>query len=121
MEKIKVGCVGLGPRGRYLYTALLENENVQPCAVCDIDPEALKIAQKLFDEKYGADSIRYFASYEEFLQSDVEAIIVATGVDTHADLAVAALNAGKHVLCEIPNINSLEDAGKLLRAVRANP
>jgi predicted dehydrogenase len=49
----------------------------------------------------------------------VDAVVVASPTFTHADVAVAALEAGKHVLCEKPLASSLEEAGKIESAARA--
>lgn len=119
-KKIKVGVIGTGPRGRYLYSLLIDNPNVEAYAVCDINPDALEECRKMLKEK-GVENVKFFSTDEEMYESDVEAIIVATHVSSHADISVECLNAGKHVLCEIPNIASDEDARKLVRAVKANP
>lgn len=120
-EKIKVGVIGTGTRGRYLFSVLVDNPNVEAYAVCDKEPVALEECRKMLENEKKITGVKYFDSYDKFLESDVEAVIVATHVSSHADIAVECLNAGKHVLCEIPNIASEEDARKLYRAVKANP
>lgn len=119
-RKLKVGCIGLGPRGCSLFNILMKNPNVEAYAVCDREKEKLEKCKKEM-EKNGLYEIKYYEIYEELLASDVEAVIVATHIDTHCEISIAALNAGKHVLCEIPNISSIEEASKLLKAVKANP
>ena len=119
-KKLKVGVIGTGPRGRYLFSVLIENPNVEAYAVCDIDPAALEKCKEMLEDKK-VEGVKFFDTDEGILESDVEAVIVATHVSSHADISVMALNAGKHVLCEIPNIASEEDARKLVKAVKANP
>lgn len=119
-EKIKVGVIGTGPRGRYLFSVLIANPDVEAYAICDSDPKALSECEKMLKEK-NVEGVCSFSSVEEFLASDVEAVLVVTHVSSHADISVECLNAGKHVLCEIPNIANDDDAKKLYRAVKANP
>lgn len=120
-NKLKVGCIGLGPRGRYLFKTLIGNPNVQAYAVCDNDLQKLNEYKNVIENENKIYDVQYFTAYEDLLNTDVEAIIVATNISTHCDIAVACLNAGKHVLCEIPNIANLEEAKKLYAAVKANP
>ncbi|QIG43381.1 Gfo/Idh/MocA family oxidoreductase [Nocardioides anomalus] len=60
-------------------------------------------------------------SLDELLASDVEVISVCTPSPTHADLVVAALGAGKHVLCEKPVARTLADADRIVAAGRTGP
>lgn len=121
MEKIKVGCVGLGHRGQHLFKTLLKCENVVPYAVCDLEQERIDETKAWLEKDFNATDIQYFTSYEEMFKSDVDAVIVATHVATHAIIASAALYAKKHVLCEIPNIANIEEARMLAKAVKDNP
>lgn len=120
-KKLKVGCIGLGPRGAGLYELLIENPHVEAYAVCDQNTNKLEAFQYKMEVEKKITTIQYFTSIEEFLKSDVEAVIVATHVSTHSDISIQCLDAGKHVLCEIPNISSFEEAKKLNRAVQAHP
>ncbi len=121
MTKIKGGCIGLGPRGSHLMEILFANPNIIPCAVCDLDEAKLEKARKLIEEQTGVKDVKYCTSVEEFLKTDVEAVVVATHIDTHAEISAQALNAGKHVICEIPNIANFEQAKILSKAVKGNP
>lgn len=57
---------------------------------------------------------------EAILSADVDAIYVATHPDTHAEICIAALTAGKHVLCEKPSALNLRQLERILDAARAN-
>ncbi len=54
-------------------------------------------------------------------RDDVDLVDVCTPGDTHAEIAIAALEAGKHVLCEKPLANSVEEAERMVRAAAAHP
>jgi predicted dehydrogenase len=120
MEKIiKLGVVGLG-RGADVAKHCIGFKNAKLCAACDINPETMENAKKKF-EALGEYDCKYFSDYDEMLKSDIDAVIVATEAIYHVPIVKKALDAGKHVLSEIPAINSLEEAYELKEAVNAHP
>ncbi len=119
-RKVKIGCIGLGSRGRGMFEMWVKNPDVIPCAVCDLQEDRVE-KMRIILEKEGIKDVKYYTSVEEFLKSDVEAVLVATHIATHSQLSIQCLDAGKHVLCEIPNIASMEEATRLNRAVKAHP
>lgn len=120
-KKVKLGCIGLGPRGAGLYKMATLLNNVELYAVCDQNEETLAKFKHTMEVEKNVQGIQYFNNIEDFLKSDVEAVIVATHVSTHSDISIQCMDAGKHVLCEIPNISSFEEATKLGKAVKAHP
>lgn len=80
------------------------------------DPVAGKAAT--LAERYGASPL---ADLGALLSSDVEALSVCTPSPTHADIVLAALAAGKHVLCEKPVARSLADGERIVEAGRRGP
>ena len=120
-QKLKVGCIGMGPRGRELFRLLVQRSDVEAYAVCDCEEECLAAAREMIEQEAGIRGVRYFSSFEEMLQTDVEAVIVATNVSSHCEIAVKCLEAGRHVLCEIPVIASVDEAKLLRDAVEAHP
>lgn len=58
------------------------------------------------------------ASLEELLQSDIDAVYIATLPDSHAQYSIAAMKAGKHVLCEKPATVNLEQLEMVLATAR---
>jgi predicted dehydrogenase len=71
-----------------------------------------------FARRFGAS--RWHASWEDLLASDVDAVYIATPVDLHARMAIAAAEAGKHVLCEKPMALDVEECDRMVRAAEAN-
>jgi predicted dehydrogenase len=104
------GLVGLGYWGPNLLRVLADLPEVEVKWICDLDPQRL--------ERFGR---RYPASAQtteaDFLLEDpeVDALVIATPVFTHFDLASKALRAGKHTFVEKPLASSSAEAGQLLR------
>jgi predicted dehydrogenase len=71
-----------------------------------------------FARQFGA--ARWHASWEDLIRSDVDAVYVATPVDLHAQMTIAAAEAGKHVLCEKPMGLDVEECDRMVRAAKAN-
>lgn len=120
MRKVKIGCVGLR-RGKDIIKPFLNNEMAELVAICDINPEALKKAENEFREMADLPHLKTYTSYEEFLKSDAEAIVLATPATNHTYLVKQAMEAGKHVLSEIPAVASLEEAKVLKEIVHSYP
>jgi predicted dehydrogenase len=96
---VRLGVIGVGGQGRTLVN------NVDPAygdlrALCDINPAQFASADEMI-AKRGATPARHYAEWREMLQKeDLEAVIIALPLWLHADVTVACLEAGKHVLCE---------------------
>ncbi|TLS38852.1 Gfo/Idh/MocA family protein [Pseudalkalibacillus caeni] len=113
MNKVKVGVIGCGSIAKHRHLPeYAANAQVEIVAVCDIvQARADEAAQK-----YGSES---YSSYEELLaKSEVEALSVCTPNYLHAPISIAALNAGKHVLCEKPMATSKEEAESMIKAAK---
>ena len=71
---------------------------------------------KTLAEQYKA---RAYASYEELLADpEIDAVSICTANIAHAEMAIAALRAGKHVLCEKPMATTLEDCERMVKAAK---
>ncbi len=120
MKKVKVGFVGLR-RGRALASSMMGLETAEISAVCDLDPERLDETTDWLKGENKLDGVLATDSFEELLASDIDAVVIATAATIHTPMAVQALDAGKHVLSEIPAVNSVEEAKILKDAVRSHP
>ena len=107
---LRVAVVGAGYWGPNLARNFRNSDQWELAAVCDLDEaRARKVAA-------GAD---VETSLERLLQrDDLDAVAVATPADTHRDIAVAALEAGKHVLVEKPLAGSRREALDIVRVAR---
>lgn len=111
MKKLNVGVIGVGSISNEHIQAYQKNENVNLIAFCDIDSKQLE----KMGEQYGVKNL--YLSKEEMLKNpDIDAVSICTWNAAHAECTIAALNAGKHVLCEKPMATNKEDAEKMLQA-----
>lgn len=108
---LKVGVVGLG-RGMSLLRTFALHKDVKIVAVCDINEErAVSVKAELeLEGTYG--------DYDKFLAHDMDIVVVATPLPFHVKNSIAALESGKHVLCEVPIANSIQECELLAKAVK---
>ena len=115
MSKIKVGVIGVGNISNEHIQAYLRNPDVELYAFCDINEEQLN---KMGD-KYGVS--RRFTDMNDLLAlPEIDAVSVCTWNAAHAPCTIAALNAGKHVLCEKPMSISKEYAEEMKATAERN-
>jgi predicted dehydrogenase len=119
--EVRVGLVGYKFMGRahsnaYRQVARFFDLELSPRmrAICGRDEAGVKdAAAALGWESYETD-------YRRLLErDDIDLVDVATPGNTHHEMAIAALEAGKHVLCEKPLANTLREAREILEAARA--
>lgn len=107
--ELVLGIVGLGYWGPNLTRVVSETQGVRLKWLCDLDPERLE----RFGRRYPACGTTSDA--EEVLGDDeVDALLIATPVFTHYDLALASLRAGKHTFVEKPLAPSSHEAEELV-------
>ncbi|MEO7650292.1 MAG: Gfo/Idh/MocA family oxidoreductase [Bryobacteraceae bacterium] len=112
-RELRTALIGVGNRGTAHVNRVLQQTDVRVAAICDTDPNARDRAQGLAKR----DSPRSYTDYREVLDlKDVDAVVIATPCDLHAPMAVAALEAGKHVYCEKPLGVTPEQVSTVLRA-----
>ncbi|KZE46343.1 oxidoreductase [Brevibacillus parabrevis] len=113
MEKVKVAVIGAGSISDMHLQSYQQNERVQLQAVVDFNEARAK--EKA--EKYQAAT--YYINIEAALTDpQIDAVSICTWNNTHADLAISALDAGKHVLLEKPLSTSVESALRIEEAVK---
>ncbi len=117
-KTIKLGFVGLGGRGSYHLSAALGIPDVEVKALCEIVPDRLEQAKKWVLEYgqpapnlYGRGPMDYVRLCEE---EDLDAVICATPWDSHSAICLAAMRNDKHAACEVPLVQTLEEAWELV-------
>jgi predicted dehydrogenase len=94
--------------------ALTESKRAELLAVCDIKPDRAEAAGK----QHG---VPYCTDYNDILKNpDIDAVHICTPHYLHAPIAVAALNAGKHVFTEKPMAMTSADAKAMIDAADRN-
>jgi predicted dehydrogenase len=117
-DKLNIGFIGVGMRGRdHLELTLMRNDcNV--VAICDIDSNSIAEAQKLV-EKASKKAPKVFSgsekAYLKMLEmKDLDAVIIATPWLLHTEMAVAAMKAGKYTGVEVCGAFSLDECWQLV-------
>src|SRR5439155_26359882 len=111
---IKVALIGLGAWGREILATLGRVEHADVAAICDTYGAYLRRSSKL------APKAKQVEDYKGILDDkEIKAVIVATPTHKHKEIVPAALKAGKHVYCEAPLANSVEDAREIALAAKA--
>ena len=113
---ISVGVIGYGYWGPNLARNAAEASGTELVAIADASLPALARAQKRYP------GVKVFADWTELIADPkVDAVMIATPVSTHFDLALAALKAGKHVFVEKPMTRTSREARLLIaEAARRN-
>ncbi|BAZ47955.1 oxidoreductase domain protein [Nostoc sp. NIES-4103] len=106
---INIGVIGYGYWGPNLVRNFAEIPTAQVIKVSDFKPELLAKAQTRYPTLQVTTD-----SQDIFKDPKIDAVVIATPVSTHYDLALAALQAGKHVLVEKPMTTSSEQAKRLI-------
>lgn len=102
-ERINVGAIGIGGRGRYILGAFLQYPDVRMVAVCDAIGERRAQAQETVNNHYGnQDCAAYIDPRELLARPDIDAVMIATGDNNHSLMSVLAARAGKDIFCEKP-------------------
>ena len=97
MKNLRLGLLGCGPIAQFAHLPALEKaRGVELVALCDASSNLLH----RIGARYGITEL--YTSYSHFLESDIEAVLIAVADPFHVPLATQAIEAGKHVLVEKP-------------------
>ncbi|WP_409347124.1 Gfo/Idh/MocA family protein [Paenibacillus sp. MBLB4367] len=115
MAKLRIGIIGTGGISGVHMRSYAANQEVEMVAFCDLIEE--RAAKKA--EQYGV--TRIYTDYREMLKDpELDAVSICTHNNSHAPIAIAAIQAGKHVLVEKPLCKTVEEALEVEKAVRAS-
>lgn len=116
MEKLKIGIIGCGgiAGGKHM-PSLQALGDVEMVAFCDIVEERAQKAAK----EYGTPDAKVYTDYKALLaDKSIDIIHVLTPNRSHAEISIAALESGKHVMCEKPMARSAADARRMVEAAK---
>lgn len=113
MKPINFAVIGYGGMGSYHVNTIIPKESEKIRVIGTYDPSEMR-------QSIAADNGYYcYASYQEVLSDEkVEAVLIATPNDTHKELAIQAMEAGKHVVCEKPVAMNTEELDEILAAAQ---
>tara|TARA_R110000868_G_scaffold112279_2_gene302476 strand:+ start:4749 stop:5933 length:1185 start_codon:yes stop_codon:yes gene_type:complete len=95
-EVVNIGVIGTGDRGTGLTTAINKIQNLTVNACCDVLPFRLENGLKSTNSK-----AKGYTDYRKLLENkDIDAVLISTPFSTHSQIALDAIDAGKHVYCE---------------------
>lgn len=117
-RKVKAAVVGYGAAfnmGKSHAKWMNDTGRIETVAACDIDPPRMVAAAEDYP------GIRTYLHIDDLLaKSDAELVVVITPHDSHADLAIKALNAGRSVVVEKPMCLSVAEATAMIEAAKRN-
>jgi len=119
-KKIRVGFIGVGDRGTGLLKIALRFPDVEIPAVCDIIPAHAKRAQDLVEKAHGKRPESYEQGphdYRRLLErGDIDAVLLGTPQELHAEQTIDAFRAKKFVGAEVPACTTVDECWAMVRA-----
>lgn len=117
MDRVRIGFIGVGNRGAAAVERISRIDGVDIQAICDVREDKAQAAKERIVA--GEHEARIYAenidSWKELCdRSDIDLVYVATHWALHADIAVYAMEHGKHVALEIPAATTVEDCWRLV-------
>lgn len=116
----KVAIIGTGSiASQHIESYLHFADRAQIVALCDIDPQRTDSRAR----EYGLDAARHYTDYAAMLADptlELDVVSITTPPFTHRDITVAALDSGRHVLCEKPMAPSVAECEEMLAAALRN-
>ena len=120
MKDIRIGFVGLGGRGRGLLKSAVLAQKEQVVAVCDLYEDRLQMGVDIVTEA-GQDKPKAYTNYKELVRDeDVNTVIIASAWESHIEVAIAAMDAGKAVAMEVGGAYSVDQCFALVAAYERN-
>ena len=113
MKKLKVGIVGASRGGAYLKN-YANSDRTEISAVCDLDQSKCEQVAK----DLSLTDRQIFTDYGQFLSADTDIVVIGTPIPFHAEQAVQALEAGKHVLSEVTMAKTTEGCKQVYEAAQ---
>lgn len=112
--KIRIGVLGCG-RGNTMIDYCLRNKDVELAAICDFNDYYLSLTvEKLKKHKM---KTKVFKDFDEFLECEMDGVVLANYANDHAPFAVRCLEKGLHVMSEVLPCENLKEAVELVEAV----
>jgi len=118
-ERITMGIIGCGSRGRRVLDAFLADSRSQFLAACDVDSRRCAKAKETIDTKlHNTDCVEYVDFRELLPRSDIDAVMIATQDFWHVPMSILACKHGKDVYCEKPLSLTIRESRAVVTVAR---
>lgn len=115
---VHIAFVGLGMRGSEALRRFMYQEGVEVVALCDINKDFVKKAQKILSENNKKPALEYFDGPDDWKKAcelkNVDLVYICTPWGLHTPMAVYAMEHGKHVATEVPAATSVNECWQLV-------
>lgn len=109
-DKIRIGLIGAGIIGHYDTDTALKVDGVELVAACDLYSGRIAFAK----EKWGKELYTTMDYRELLARPDIDAVLICTPDHWHQRITIDAMNAGKHVYCEKPMVQRINDGQAII-------
>lgn len=118
-EKILTGHIGTGGMGRANLGFVLQRDDLQPIALCDLAPRNLARGAQMVAQKFP--DFSQHKDFRELLENkDIDAVVIATSDHWHCLCTLHAADAGKDIYCEKPLGTTIAEGNAMVEAVKRN-
>jgi len=116
--KVRLGFIGVGLRGRNHLEMALYRDDVEIVAICDVDPNAILLAQKMIADKGRKPAVAYQKGDHDFenlaKRSDIDGVVIATPWEWHVPMALEVMKQGKYAGVEVSATVTLQESWDLV-------
>ncbi|MBM3865179.1 MAG: Gfo/Idh/MocA family oxidoreductase [Verrucomicrobia bacterium] len=117
-NRITVGGIGLGPRGREVLKSFLSQRDVQFVMIADVQETRREVVRVMVNRAYeNQDCAKTGEMFDVLGRKDIDAVVIATGDRWHAVASILAARAGKDVYCEKPCSMTVRESQELADAM----
>ena len=112
MKKVRIGVLG-AYRGSGMINYCKQAEDAEIVAICDKAPDVLNSQR----ENAKGLNIAFYDNFDDFIQHDMDAVVLANYANEHAPFAIKAMRLGKHVFSEVLPVQTMKEAVELIETV----
>ena len=116
--KVRLGFIGVGLRGQNHLEMAMYRPDVEIVAICDVDPKAIQIAQKMITDKGRKAAVAYQKGDHDFenlvKRSDIDGVVIATPWEWHVPMALESMKQGKYTAVEVSATVTLKESWDLV-------
>lgn len=115
VKKLRAGIIGCGGIANAKHLPAMKKSGLYEIrAFCDIIAERAVSSR----QEFAAQDAKVYTDYRELLKEELDAVYVTTPNRTHAEISIAAMEAGKHVMCEKPMAKTSREAEEMLETAK---